>query len=155
MTKTVFLNQKGQTLIEAVGALGVLGIVISAITLAVTTSLSNATYDKNLTIATKYTQQGSEIMQQIRDDNYATFQNLTGIYCLAQNQTTLTSGPCLVNMDGFYIRSVQIIQNGCGQNVSKITVSTSFKDGKCIAGTYCHTQIDSLCLSTTNPVVVP
>jgi len=151
----VIVNEKGQTLIEAVGALGILALVISATTMAVTTSLSNATYDKNQTLATKYAQQGSEIVHQVRDVNYGNFQALNGIYCLAKNQTTMTNGPCSVNIDGFYVRSVQIIQNGCGANVSRVNVSVAFKDGKCTASTYCHNQIDSSCLSTTNPVLVP
>ena len=148
-------NQKGQTLIEAVGALGILAIVISATTIAVTTSLSNATYDKNQTLATQYAQQGTEIVRQTRDDNYPSFQGYSGTYCLVKGQTALSAGPCSANIDGFFVRSVQITPNGCGQNVSQVIVSVAFQDGKCPAGNYCHSQTDTSCLSVVNPVAAP
>src|SRR5579872_53508 len=81
--------QSGQTLIETLGALGIIGIVISAIGVVVTASLRNATFNEDQTLATKYAQQGSEIVQQIRHDDYNAFAALSGTYCLGKGQTTL------------------------------------------------------------------
>ena len=149
--------QKGQTLIETLASLAIIAIVVSAIGVAVTSALNNTTFNKNVTLATKYAQQGSEIAQALRDDNYATFATITGTYCLAKGQTTLGAAvaSCTTpNVDNF-IRSVVVTQNGCAANVAQVTVTVSFTDGKCAAGVYCHKQTDSTCLSTINPVQQP
>src|ERR1700722_6827093 len=110
--------QRGQTLIETLAALAIISIVIVAIATAVTSSLSNATYNQNETIATKYAQQGTEVINQIRDGSYTNFKNYTGTYCLAKSATTLgtAQASCTTkNVDNF-IRSVQIQQAGCAAN---------------------------------------
>lgn len=150
--------QRGQTLIEALGAIAILGIVVSATAVAVTTSLSNATYNKDKTLATKYAQEGSEIVHQLRDDSYSQFSRYNGNYCLASGQTTLGSPQpsCSLNINGEFIRSVQIQQGGvCGGGNASVTVKVAFTSGKCAAGTYCHSQIATSCLSTVNPVQAP
>jgi len=151
-----FLPLRGQTLIEALAAITILGLVISAIGVVITTSLSNATFNENQTMATKYAQQGAEIIEQIRDDNYEAFQNYDGTYCLAKGQTTLGSPTnCTAPNTDIFIRSVTIQQNGCGANIAQVTVTVSFADGKCSSGSYCHKQVVSTCLSTQNPVQIP
>ena len=153
-----FSIQRGQTLIEAVGALAVISLVISAIAIAVTTSLNNAQFNKNQSLATKYAQQGIEIVRQIRNSNYISFASTNGTYCLGKGQTSLgtSQSNCnIANVDTF-IRSVQIEQNpGCGANVARVTVTVSFIDGKCQSNTYCHKQTEITCLSTVNPVQAP
>jgi type II secretory pathway pseudopilin PulG len=150
--------QRGQTLIETLAALGILSIVITGISISVTTSLSNAKYNQNVTLATKYAQQGAELVQQIRDDSYTNFKNYNGTYCLAKGQTSLgsTSPSCTVtNVDNF-VRSVVVQQApGCGANVAEVVVSVAFNDGKCATGVFCHKQTVSTCLSTVEPVQVP
>ena len=152
-----FSISSGQTLIEALAALAIVGIVISAIGVIVTTSLSNARFDENQTLATKYAQQGSEVIQQIRDDNYTGFQNFNGTYCLGQGQITLglPANCTSANMDNTFIRSITIQQNGCGANIAQVTVNVSFTDSKCANGKYCHIQTISTCLSTVNSVQAP
>lgn len=149
---------KGQTLIETLASLAIISIVITAIGVVVTTSLNEAKYDQFLTLATKYAQQGIEIVQQIRDDSYTGFTAYNGIYCVAKGQTTLgnaqANGCTTPNVDNF-IRSITIRPSGCGFNVSIITVSVSFTDAKCHTGIYCHTAVDNTCLSTINPIHAP
>ncbi|HWY79695.1 MAG TPA: prepilin-type N-terminal cleavage/methylation domain-containing protein [Candidatus Sulfotelmatobacter sp.] len=149
----------GQTLIETLAALAVMSIVLSAIAVAVTTSLSNAEYNRDQTLATKYAQQGTEIVRQVRDADYTAFSQKNGIYCLGKGQTSLGSplSGCTPNIDNF-VRSVQIQQiPGCSANVAKVTISVAFSNGKCTNPTnpYCHAQIETSCLSTLNPVQVP
>jgi Tfp pilus assembly protein PilV len=50
--------QKGETLLEALVALALVAIVITAIANVVTVSLNNAQYNENQTLATKYAQHG-------------------------------------------------------------------------------------------------
>lgn len=149
--------QKGQTLIETLAALAIISVVMTAIGVSVTTALSNAKYNQNETLATKYAQQGSEIVHQIRDDNYTNFKNFNGTYCLG-NQATLgpVQSSCTSPNVGSFIRSVQIQQApGCAPNVAQVIIAVSFSDGKCVAGSYCHSQTATSCLSTVNPVQVP
>ncbi len=146
--------QKGETLIEALAALALVAIVISAITTLITTSLSNATYNENQTLATKFAQQGIESVRQIRNANYVAFRTYNGLYCLGKGQSSLgppQSACAAPNTDNF-IRSVQIEQTpGCATNVARITVNVAFTDGKCTGNSYCHIQTHTSCLSTVNP----
>ena len=152
------LTFAGQTLIETLSALAIISIVITAIGISVTAALSNAKYNQFVTLATKYAQQGSERMTQIRDEDYNQFKNYNGTYCFSKNQTTISNPPqgsCTTpNVDNF-IRFVVIQQAACAVNVARVTVNVVFTDGKCIAGSYCHQQSVSTCLSTLNPVQVP
>jgi len=152
------LNQKGQTLIETLAALSILSIIITAMATAVLSSLSTAEFNENETIATKYTDQGLEVVNQIRDQDYTGFKKYDGIYCLDQNQTSLGSVQtgCTSPNLGNFIRSVQIQQSpGCSANVASVTVTVSFTDGKCQPTVYCHTVTDNSCLSTVNPIQGP
>lgn len=153
-----FSLQKGETLIEALGALALVAVVVTAVSSAVITALSNAQYNKNQTQATKFAQQGLETVRKIRNADYFAFRSYNGIYCLGKNTSSLgtaQSNCTTPNTDGF-IRYVDIQQApGCGTNIARVTVSVSFTDGKCNAGTYCHVQSHSSCLSTVNPIQAP
>lgn len=146
--------QKGETLLEALVALGLVAIVITAIANVVTVSLNNAQYNENQSLATKYAQQGLETVRQIRNASYASFRTYNGLYCFGKGQTSLgvpQSSCTTANADTF-VRSV-VIENtpGCAANVSRVTVNVAFTDGKCTDGSYCHVQSHSSCLTTVNP----
>lgn len=149
-----FPNFPGQTLIETLAALSIIALVMSAIGVVVTSSLSNAEYNQAKTLSVKYAQQGSEIVRQLRDDSYTNFTKYHGTYCLSKGQTTLGQSQtnCASPNIGNFIRSVQIQQGGCGANVAQVIVTVSFKDGKCQGNTYCHKQVSTSCLSTLNPI---
>lgn len=153
-----FAKEKGQSLIEAIAALAILSIVVTAIAISVATSLSNAKYNQDQTLATKYAQQGSELVRQIRDDNYAEFKTFNGLYCFGKEQEDLgeIQTSCETpNVDTF-VRSVQVDQSpGCGADVAKITTIVAFRDGKCTEGVFCHTITNTSCLSTINPIKSP
>lgn len=148
---------KGQTLIEVLIALGIAGVVISAVTVVVTASLNNAQYSKNQNQAVAYAQEAMEVIRQIRDSDIVGFRTYTGNYCLAKGQTTLGSAQanCILNVDNF-VRSVLIDQSpGCANNVAKVTVNVAWTDGKCPTNSYCHKIPLVSCLLTTNPVSGP
>src|SRR5258708_5198725 len=152
--------QQGQTLIDAIAALGIISIIISAIAMLVTTTVNSAKFNQYNTLASQYAQQGTEVVQQIRDKNYTSFTTYNGTYCLAKGQTTLGSaapGGCTTqNVDNIFVRSVTIQQApGCGANVAQVSIIVAFADGKCQAGTYCHKQTVTTCLSTVDPVQAP
>jgi prepilin-type N-terminal cleavage/methylation domain-containing protein len=152
------ITLQGQTLIETLAALAILSILIVAIATSVISSLSNAEFNDNQTLATKYAQQGLEYVTQIRDQNYANFKNYNGTYCLGQNPSSLgtAQASCTAQNYGSFIRSVVIQQTpGCGTNVAAVTINVSFTDGKCQGGAYCHAATEASCLSTVNPIQSP
>ncbi len=150
---------RGDTLIEVLIALAIASVVISGITVLGTTSLSNARFVASQDQATKYAQEGIEIVRQIRNSGYVNFANYNGVYCLGQGATSLgaAGASCTtVNIDNAYIRSVQIAQNdGCGVNLAHAIVAVSWTDGKCASGIYCHSSKLSSCFSTLPPIPAP
>ena len=159
--KQLKYDQKGETLLEALGALAIIAIVITAVASAITTAVNSAQFNENQTLATKYAQQGVEEVRSIRNSNYTTFTGYNGLYCFSKGQTTLGSAQasCVTQNVDTFIRSIQIDQppsvQSCGTNLAKITVSVSFTDGKCASNSYCHVQTQTSCLSTVNPVQAP
>lgn len=150
--------QKGETLIEALGALALVAVVVTAVSSAVITALNNAQYNENQTQATKFAQQGLEAVRKIRNTDYFAFRSYNGIYCFGKGQTSLGTAQanCTTPNTDTFIRYVEIQQApGCGANIARVTVNVSFKDGKCTDDSYCHTQSHSSCLSTVNPIQAP
>jgi len=150
-------NSKGQTLIEVIVALGVIALVATAITTVMTSTLNNAEFSNDQSLATKYAQEAMEILHSVRDNNYTQFAKYNGNYCLNQGEITLTQGNCstptIVNT---FIRTVTINQaSTCGANSAQVTVSVAWTDGKCAHNVYCHASILISCLSTVNPVTGP
>ena len=148
---------KGQTLIEVLVALAAAGVVITAITAVVTTSLSNAQYIRDQNSATNYAEQGMEIIRHLRDSDIASFRSYSGDYCLGKGQTSLGTNQsnCGINVDNFE-RAVSIDQSpGCAANVAKVTLTVSWTDGRCINNANCHKIPLVTCLSTNNLVPAP
>lgn len=60
-------QEKGQTLIETLAALGVVVLVILALIMVTTISIRNATFAKNQSLATSYAQEAIEKIREYRD----------------------------------------------------------------------------------------
>lgn len=166
-------EEKGQTLIEILVAMGTAVVIISAITVAVVAALYNAQYSKNQNLASQYAQEGMEIMKKIRDSSWTNFNTLTEpSYCLDKNQTTLAesdkknttipgcekvSGGQPSNVDNFS-REVDIDKNSdeCSLQ-TKVSVFVSWSDSKCRDGQnpYCHTVSLVSCFTDFNNVSNP
>jgi hypothetical protein len=154
----------GQSLIEIVAALGILIILISISTIAVITALNNSQHSKSQNQATIYAQTGIEILRQMRDSSWASFDNLSGSYCLSSNCAELTSngacgvknGSCGLNVDSVYSREVLIEKNSTkctvgASSFTKATVSVSWSDNKCVSPSdYCRKVIIETCLADIN-----
>lgn len=158
---------KGQSLLEVLAALGAGVIVLTAITVAVITSLSNAQFSKNQNIATQYAQEGMELLRKMRDSDWAAFSSLSsGSYCLDKGDTfldnadrkntalagcsrTVLVSPEPVNVSPIFARQVDIVteaSSACGSN-RKATVLVSWASGKCTSGAFCHTVSLVSCFS--------
>lgn len=166
-------SSQGQTLVEVLIAISLSIIIITSMTIAVTTALSNADFSKNQNLATQFAQEGMEIIRQQQGTNYQTLNTLNGRYCLAQTCAAVVSGAgsCGVNPGGissncsanlnsnFFIRQVDILPAGSAGakcvNTVQATVSVLWADGKCPVGTYCHTEQIVSCFSNASAVSIP
>lgn len=150
---------KGQSLMEVLIALSIIAFVASAVGGVIVSSLNNAQFGKNKTLATKYAQEGLEAIRELRNKNYTVFKAYSGEYCLGTIPATLTSRPpdCNTPNVANFIRTVEIEQSpGCGASLAKVMIKVAWSDGKCpAANPYCHTNLHSSCLSTVNLIQAP
>ena len=149
---------KGQSLIEVLVALAIAIVVVTAITVTSLSSLNSAQYIRDQDQASKYAQEGIEVVRAIRNNSYIGFRAYGGAtpYCLNEGEASLSAGPCTTpNVSSKFVRSVLITLNGCAANISRVTVTVAFTSGKCTTGTYCHTSRLVSCLTTINPVPAP
>ncbi len=168
-------NQKGQIVIEAVIALAALLILIAAIAVVITTSVSNATFSSNQDLANKHAQEAIERIRNLAQSN-TTFQvgsqdttvfSLEGAsFCmgddntitLAENQGAGTPRDgCGVNVANSFVRTVEFAQNTCASESFQgveVTTRVAWSGGKCkcpdvatctIAERYCHEAILTTC----------
>lgn len=168
-----YKNKKGQSLIEVLVGITSLVIVIAAITTASITALNNAQYSKNQNLASSFAQQGMEVMRNLRNYDYGTFQTLSGDYCLAKNCSTLnnngvsTANPCgkksglrcapEQNID-FFVRTVTVSPSSSDcQSETKVEVSVAWYDGKCQDSNniFCHMVNIRSCLSSYTVIPTP
>ncbi len=61
-------NESGQSLVEVIAALTVVAIIVFVLVKASTTSIRNATFARNWTLATKYAQELIEEARKLRDN---------------------------------------------------------------------------------------
>ena len=159
--------EAGQTLLEILLAFGVSILVLSAIVVGITTSLSNTQYTKNQGLANSYAQEGIAVVRQIRDSSWTKFSSYTtnATYCISQNSITLTDTiPPALNCGqnvGIFSREVKLehesvsckadpscVDPGCLKG-SKINLKVSWSDSKCPVGSniFCHKVELITCLS--------
>lgn len=138
-------NQEGQTLIEVAIALSIMLIALTAISLAMLTSLSNSQFIKNQSIAKQYAQQGMETVRSMRNNNLVQFNSYDGSECMGDDNTiTVDSGNCGgVNLAGSFIRQVQFTKSStdCSSG-TLVSVTVSWSSSKCDPSTpgsrFCH-----------------
>lgn len=157
----LILNQKGQSLVEALVALAAAAVIVSAIAVAVITSVNNSDFSRNQNLATQYAQEGIEVLRNLSQTDWVNFSTFAGTYCLAQDSTTLTTpsgSGCTQNVSSYYIRQVTItpVSGNCSGN-TKILVSVSWSDGKCTSSSnpFCHKVVLDSCLANINSTTLP
>lgn len=158
-------KENGQSLIEALVALGAATLIVSAIAIAVIASVNNSDSTKYQNLATTYAQQGLEIMSGQSKSDWTTFHGLGGsaspsspiTYCFDQGKLSISSGdipngscPANINIDAnnpsnkFFIRQVSITKDdpSCAGPSSPtailgdhVLISVLWTDGKCANNT--------------------
>lgn len=150
------IKEKGQTLIEVVIALATSVGVISAIVVAVMSSLNNTEFTKNQNLASAFSQQGMEIVRSTAKINWASFLTYNKVYyCLSKNSTILTamgSNGCGQNVD-IFSRGIEIWKDSSDcQNEVKVISTVSWSDSKCTSANdlFCHKVKINSCLANIN-----
>jgi Tfp pilus assembly protein PilV len=104
------MNQKGQSLIEALIALGAAVIIVAAITIAVITAVGNSDFSKYQNLATGYAQQGIQIVTQKSQLDWVDTATYSGTWCLPQGTTdfytSLGGATCPVNVTDKFVREL-------------------------------------------------
>ena len=152
------MNTKGQSLIEALVALSVAVVIISAVAISVITAVNNADNSKIQNQANAYASSEMEVLHQQSRANWTTFNTHNSTYCVGNNGLMEDPNLCSTpNVGTLFIRQVEIIQNeltNCS-GAAKVTVTVSWKDGKCAVGIFCHSTKLESCFTDTNFVPTP
>lgn len=163
---------KGQTLIEVLVALAVAALIISAISIAVITSLNNAIFSKNQNLATQYAQEGMEMMRRLKNTNWNTLNNYGNsdgsrtYYCLDKGSVvlrTMDGDKCGQNID-IFMRRVTVEKNnsyckleGSAILGTRLIVSVFWSDGKCrdAVNPFCNKTEVVSCFNDSNTIQAP
>lgn len=134
-------REQGQTLVEATVALASILLTLAAISVAISTSVSNSQFVKQQSQASKFAQDGMEQLRYERNTNTTTFFARNGIYCMNQDNNLVTGACVTANLSNTFKREVAFTQSSsveCG-NTTKVVVSVYWATGKCSsANTFCH-----------------
>lgn len=164
--KKIFLSNKGSTLVESLLALTFAVVIITAVVIAVTTALSNATFTRNQNEATQLAQEGLDIARYIKTSDYLAFRALDDAveYCPQETGELIVSeaSSCF---EGDFIKKI-IIDHSGGNNPSGgracevinstlVTSEVSWTDAKCNDGEYCHKVALNTCLSDLEQLTNP
>lgn len=179
--KIKLINNRGQTLLEALIALAIIVVIMSGTTVAVVSSLNNASFVKSQNQVNKIAQQGMEyIRDQIANNSqFVTYTTSSPSYgnslrCLGPNydMAVVVSNPATPQnfcygprmIDGKYLRTVAFSTSRCTSATAdftdgvKATVTVYWTDNKCPTGSnnnYCHSQEITSCFINPSKTVVP
>lgn len=124
-------TQKGQTLVEAVVVVGVVVLLVTGLVAGTTASLRAAQSGRTKTQAVTLAQEGMEIVRSARDENWTTFQALSGDYCLGDDHVfTPAVGSCIGTIttpEGTFGRTVSFNWQDPSMEV---TISVAYLQGE-------------------------
>lgn len=119
-------KEKGQTLVEIIAAIGVVIILVTGLLVGAIASLKSVQFGKAKSVALHYAQEAMENARNIRNNNWSDFfayGSPSGkTWCLNKNGTWSQGGPCPINIDGVYTRTVTFTWQDPTMNVD-VTVS--------------------------------
>lgn len=161
--------QKGQSLIELIVAVGFAVVILSFIVTSIVRGMSLAVQTERASQASSYAKQGIEVLHQMRDRSWTSFNSFSGNYCMVNTCTTLTSsagscGPtgatCNTSFgtvaSGQFRRHVALLRNAtsCGstalQPITRATVTVTWNDNTCLSGAFCRAVTQVSCLGNVN-----
>ncbi len=142
-------NSRGQTLVEAIIALTVLVVIITAIAALTLNSISNSIFLRSQDTANKFAQEGMDFLSTQKKQDYTTFSAMPNDnYCLSYSSSrnpqwplVSGSGAACLNSNTTFTHEVNILSGGCvtaGVVGIQVTLSVGWTDSKCLGGAYCH-----------------
>lgn len=164
-------NKKGIILIEAIVAMTVIVMIMTAIVTALISSINSTTYSEEQTIATGYAQEGIEIARNQKNIDWASITSLANrSYCLNIGDTLIDSGDaasCQRNIEGKYTRRIYVNQSGrderpdgtreqkCFQNAIFVASTVTWSDARCTGVGDCHKVDLNSCFTNLNYIEAP
>lgn len=155
--KFLKVNNHGQSLVEAVVAIGIVTMVLIGLVSAVNYSLVNTQYTRNKAAATKYAQEAIEFLRSERDRLgwpvfYATAGDQGTLYCLILLTTVWYTVPSPTGCPEYaYIPGTQLLTrtilldgNGGLQDQVSVTVSVNWPQGDRNGSVVINTYINKL-----------
>lgn len=138
-------NTTGQMLIEALVALSVFLIALTAITITVVTAVANARFAQDQNAANKYAQEG---LEQIKSRGYASVRNLNGTMALGDDNALVQLPATPVNVDQKYKRDVTFTPGGVCTGGVRVEVVVKWNSPKCLStNTFCHQSKQTTCMT--------
>lgn len=166
------LNTRGQTLVEALVALVLVGILLSAISIAVVTGVNNSNFLRDQDGAGEYAKEGMDYVRNLKERDYTTFnsKNLTN-YCIDYDNTTgaligISDTPCTQESKTGFIHELTLYLSGqpgdCDLSPNpvrgaRVNVKVRWRSGKCTsANEYCHSSTLESCFTdnSVNPLPI-
>lgn len=142
------MNNRGQMLIEALVALSIFLIALTAITVTVVTAVSNSRFAQDQNAANKYAQAGIE---QIKNRGYTSVKNLTGTWAMGDNNALVSLPSTPVNIEQKYKRDATFtpgIPGGVCAGGIRVEVIVKWNSPKCQASnTFCHQSKQTTCMT--------
>jgi len=135
---------KGQSLVEGLVALAMASIVIVAVITAITTSVSTTRIGGIKNRANELAREAMEIARSQRAIE-------PGFYCFSQDDqafsTPVHPSICVTpNIEDVFIRSVDVVEDGCATGVSNVIVNVSWTESTCTNGEFCQSVQLASCL---------
>lgn len=130
MRKALVRNNLGQTLIELLMALGAGVLIVLAIVGGLIMAGKNSQFAKNQNLATRYAQEGIELIRSQRDKlGWSTFYaDYNGQpQCIATDGVFSALSDGCPKIVGLFIRSATFVDNGSGLSLT-IAVTVSWPD---------------------------
>jgi len=119
----------GQSMVEAVVAVGIVILLITGLVAATTSTLRFGQMSKARTQALQYAKEGLEIVRIIRDTSWDDIPQVSATHCLPKGQQVLGVLPCPMDIDLMFSRTVVFSEDGTtcvSPNCRKATVTVSW-----------------------------
>jgi len=125
----------GQSLIEVVVAMGMVGLLLTAVLSLISLSVKNSRLANNRTNAVSLAQQGVELMRTYRDYSWTnlliqangTNYDLPGGWIVETGLNAVC--PTINNIYGYYLRCVELTTPQLGEEVVAVKVTVSWVEG--------------------------
>jgi hypothetical protein len=128
-------SKSGQSLVEAVVAVGMVILLVTGLVSATTSTLRFGQMSKDRTQALQYAKEGLEIVRIIKEANWNDIPLVTQTHCLSKGQQTLGGevlGECPHDIDGKFSRTLTFSDDGshciAAESCRKVTMTVGWEE---------------------------